>query len=202
LDLQAFDASYVDRLRGGDAETERHFFSYFGELIRIKVRSRLRSHQFAEDVRQETLLRVLRALRSPDGIRSPERLGAFVNAVCNNVLLELFRAQRRHPLPADATSRLAEETGSSPEDRFLERERQIHVRRIIDGLSTRDRRVLRALFIEERDKDEVCAALGVGRDYLRVLLHRAKAEFRRRYLEQQPVRAGRNAGRAARSVGS
>lgn len=202
MNLQAFDASYLDRLREGDAETEHHFLAYFGELIRIKVRSRLRSRQLAEDVRQETFLRVLRALRSPESIRSPERLGAFVNSVCNHVLLELFRAQRRHPPAPDETPSLADETSPSPENRFLDRERQMQVRRIIDGLSSRDRRVLRALFIEERDKDEVCRALGVGRDYLRVLLHRAKGEFRRHFLEQQESRPKGGAGRQARAVGS
>jgi RNA polymerase sigma-70 factor (ECF subfamily) len=52
------------------------------------------------------------------------------------------------------------------------------VRRVLDGLSERDRGLLRAVFLEERDKDEVCTELGVDRDYLRVLLHRAKSSFR------------------------
>jgi RNA polymerase sigma-70 factor (ECF subfamily) len=43
---------------------------------------------------------------------------------------------------------------------------------------------LRAVFLEERDKDEVCTELGVDRDYLRVLLHRAKASFRAVYSKQ------------------
>jgi RNA polymerase sigma-70 factor (ECF subfamily) len=34
------------------------------------------------------------------------------------------------------------------------------------------------IFIEERDKDDVCRELGIDRDYLRVLLHRAKMRCR------------------------
>jgi RNA polymerase sigma-70 factor, ECF subfamily len=55
------------------------------------------------------------------------------------------------------------------------------VRHVLDDLSERDRSLLRAVFLEERDKDEVCAELGVDRDYLRVLLHRAKGTFRAMY---------------------
>ena len=36
---------------------------------------------------------------------------------------------------------------------------------------------MRAVFFEQRDKNEVCMELGVSREYLRVLLHRAKQQF-------------------------
>ena len=41
---------------------------------------------------------------------------------------------------------------------------------------------MRWLFFEERDKDEICRELNVDRNYLRVLLHRAKSKFRDRFL--------------------
>src|SRR5690606_6035759 len=100
VSLQSFDGLYVRRLRDRDPDTERHFAAYFGELLRIKLRARLRDRQLVEEACQETFVRVLRVLRSADGIREPERLGAFVNAVCGNVLQELYRSERRHR-PAD-----------------------------------------------------------------------------------------------------
>jgi RNA polymerase sigma-70 factor (ECF subfamily) len=193
VNFQAFDAAYLDRLRAADPETERNFVSYFSELILIKLRSRLRSRQLAEDIRQETFLRVFRVLRSPEGIRSPERLGAFVNSVCNNVLLEFLRSQSRHPQPSDETPALTDDETPGPEERLITEERKASVRQVLDSLPPRDKRVLRALFLEDRDKDEVCAQLGVGRDYLRVLLHRAKNQFRDIYRERgagRPAAAG------------
>jgi RNA polymerase sigma-70 factor (ECF subfamily) len=47
----------------------------------------------------------------------------------------------------------------------------------------KDRKILSWLFFEERDKGEICANLRVDREYLRVLLHRAKARFREDYLK-------------------
>jgi RNA polymerase sigma-70 factor (ECF subfamily) len=185
LELQGFDAAYLERLRSGHPETEKHFASYFGTLILIKLRSRYRCRNIIEDVRQETFRRVLKAVHAPLGIRDPERLGPFVNTVCNNVVHEFLRSESRHRPTADEPDPPAEGTDCDPEATLISEERKRWVRRIVEELPERDRRVLRALFLEERDKDEVCAAFGVSRDYLRVLLHRAKAQFRAHYVERQ-----------------
>ena len=58
---------------------------------------------------------------------------------------------------------------------------------MIDDLPPKDRELLQSV-LEEREKDEVCRQLGVNRDYLRVLLHRAKNQFRERYAEQEKER--------------
>lgn len=185
MQFMAFDAPYLERLQRGDAGTERHFASYFGELIRLKLRSRLSSKEAIEDVTQETFVRVLALVRAKDGIRQPERLGALVNSVCNHVLMEHYRAHRR------MDSSLDEE----PEQSFVDErisvsgllavdETEQMVRRILGELSERDRRLLQSVLLEERDKDEVCAELGLSRDYLRVLVHRAKQSFKSWYLRQ------------------
>jgi RNA polymerase sigma-70 factor (ECF subfamily) len=62
-------------------------------------------------------------------------------------------------------------------------EEEQKVREILDKLPERDRRLLREVFLEERDKDEVCRNFGVDREYLRVLLHRAKQAFKSTYLK-------------------
>jgi len=94
LDVNSFDQEYVQRLREGDPETQRHFTRYFGELLNVKLRNRVRSPHLIEEVRQETFLRVLLIVRR-DGVDHPERLGAFVNSVCNNVVLETFRREQQ-----------------------------------------------------------------------------------------------------------
>jgi RNA polymerase sigma-70 factor (ECF subfamily) len=58
------------------------------------------------------------------------------------------------------------------------------VRQILNELTERDRRLLQAVLLEERDKDEVCAEFGISREYLRVLLHRAKQSFKSFYISR------------------
>src|SRR4051794_8984569 len=70
--FHSFDADYLDRLANGDAAIERHFSLYFGDLLSLKLRVRIRSAQLVEDIRQETLLRVLQIVRTR-GVDHPER---------------------------------------------------------------------------------------------------------------------------------
>jgi RNA polymerase sigma-70 factor, ECF subfamily len=182
----SFDGEYVRRLIAEDPETERHFTEYFGDLLSLKLRSRLRSPALVEDARQETFVRVLTALKKKGSLASPESLGAFVNAVCNNVLLETYRSNGR-------TSAMDEDTDEpeapepSAEWQVLKLEERVKVREAIAALPPKDKDLIRWLFFEERDKDDICRELQVDREYLRVLLHRAKQRFRERFAsgEQQ-----------------
>jgi RNA polymerase sigma-70 factor (ECF subfamily) len=172
-----FDHEYLARLRDGDAETEDHFVAHFANVIRLSLRYRLRSWQLIEDIRQETFLRVLNFLRSDRSMDHPERLGAYVHSVCINVMMELLRASTRHPpMPEDAHN-VADQRVNT-ESRVVTRERKEMVRVLLDELSVKDREILRAVFLEEAEKNEVCERFGVDRDYLRVLVHRAKVRFR------------------------
>ncbi len=193
--FDAFDDSYLERLRQGDFRTEEHFVRYFSELIQLKLRSRLSSRQAIEDVRQETFARVFAALRSSGGIREPERLGAFVNSICNNVLLEHYRsATRQDPLEEEDSQEVPDRTVDALTT-LVTKQTQENVRRVIEELPERDRRLLKEVFLEERDKDEVCHNFGVDRDYLRVLLHRAKLSFRSMYLKRAVARGSPQGGK-------
>jgi RNA polymerase sigma-70 factor (ECF subfamily) len=182
LQFESFDSAYVDRLRSGDFPTQEHFVAYFSRLIHLKLRSRLRSPQDIEDVRQETFVRVFAALRKDQGIREPERIGAFVNAVCANVLRERYRLPSAEPLE-DGHIEIPDK-GVDMIDIIAFKQTQEKVREILEELPERDRRIIREIFIEERDKDDVCRDYGVNRDYLRVLLHRAKRVFKSHYLSK------------------
>jgi RNA polymerase sigma-70 factor, ECF subfamily len=183
LQFFAFDAAYLERLRSGDARTEEHFVSYFGELIQLKLRSRLNSREAIEDVRQETFVRVLVLVRSAHGLREPDRLGAFVNSVCNHVLLEHYRSKNKTEsfLDGDTEASLVNHEPSALS--LLEtKDAQRIVHRILTELTDRDRRLLQSVLLDERDKDQVCAELGITREYLRVLVHRAKQSFKSLYI--------------------
>jgi RNA polymerase sigma-70 factor, ECF subfamily len=181
-----FDKAYFRRLQERDPPTEAHFVGYFRDLLQIKLRSRLSSRQAIEDIQQETFARVLSAVRSQAGIREPERLGAYVNSVCNNVLLEFYRASARNPQdqsePPDRPDKGIDLDGFLVTKQTCER-----VREVLNQLSEKDRRLLRAVFLEEEDKDQVCRDFGVDRDYLRVLLHRAKQNFKAIYEKEAPA---------------
>jgi RNA polymerase sigma-70 factor (ECF subfamily) len=185
VQFHAFDSSYLEKLKSGDFRTQEHFVSYFSELIRLKLSRRMNSAAEVDDARQETFVRVFATLRKEGGIREPERLGAFVNSVCNNVLLEYYRSGSK-----DASSEDEEAEANIPDpalsvvDVIANREAQRQVREVLNELEEKDRQLIKEVFFDERDKDEVCRDLGVDREYLRVLLHRAKKSFKTLYLKK------------------
>ncbi len=172
-----FDRDYLARLRDGDQETERHFVTHFTNVIRISLRYRLRSWELIDDIRQETFLRVLNFLRSDRNLDRPDRLGAYVHSVCINVMMELLRASTRHPPMPDDAETVADQKMNT-EGSLVTRERKDLVREVLAAMAEKDQMILRAVFLEEMDKSDICTRFSVDRDYLRVLVHRAKIRFR------------------------
>jgi RNA polymerase sigma-70 factor, ECF subfamily len=183
LEFHTFDASYVQRLTEGDPATESHFSLYFRKFISLKLNARRLSVSMAEDIQQETMLRVLKALRKGSGVSQPERFGAFVNSVCNNVMLEFLHKESRQPSGVENPPEMADERV----DMFaslVNQQRKQMVGQVLDGLASKDREILRLVFFEEAEREEVCKKLGVRSEYLRVLLHRAKEKFAAAYLRK------------------
>lgn len=178
--FHSFDADYLNRLQQGDSATQEHFVAYFSTLLRIKLAYRMKPEQ-VDDTRQETFERFFRALQEGK-IREPERLGAYVLSICKYVIKEDFRKKTRECLSIDSDDDICLPTFSVDMVGLISaKEKEQEVRHILDELSEHDRKLLRAIFLEERDKDEVCAEFGVSREYLRVLVHRAKQEFKKWY---------------------
>ncbi|MDP8979119.1 MAG: sigma-70 family RNA polymerase sigma factor [Acidobacteriota bacterium] len=177
MEFSSFNEDYVAKLAARDAEVEKHFTTYFTRLLVLKLRSRVRSRHLIEDVCQETFLRVLQVLHKDDGLHHPERLGAFVNNICNNVMLEKFREAGRHsPMPDDPPDQM--DTTIDLDHDIISQESKEIVERVLAELSQKDRELLRKILLEERDKDEVCREMNVTAEYLRVLLHRARQHFK------------------------
>ena len=182
LDFFPFDGEYLRRLLAADPVVEEHFAGYFGRLLTIKLRARKASRPDIDEMIQETFFRTLNILRSPSGLRNPDCLGPFVNSICNNVWHEHRRPKKVEQFP-DLFDEPASD-GPSAEASMISSELTAAVHSVLDRLSEKDRRILRAIFIEERSKDDVCREMNVDRDYLRVLLHRAKKMFKRLFLKK------------------
>ncbi len=151
------------------------------DRLRLKLRYKVLYHvghgcPEVDDIVQESLLRFLRA-EQRQSIRNTEELGAFLNGVCRNVILEYRRKVRREPI-ADPDIPIPD-AGIRPEAETLE------LRDAIDNglaeLAERDRNILRALYLEGKEKEEICKEWGMTDSQFRVVLFRAKERFRRVY---------------------
>ena len=132
-----------------------------------------------DDIVQEALMRFMVAARD-EKIHNQAAMGAFLNGICRNVVSEYRRRNMRdEPMPEV----VPEPPGKSiPEAELFELRDAIA--QGMEQLSERDRRVLRAFYLEEKSKDEILKQTGMTDENFRVVLCRAKERFRAIYLER------------------
>jgi RNA polymerase sigma-70 factor (ECF subfamily) len=185
-----FDDNYLRALKDRDQEAENQLIVHFSRPVQLKLQARLRSPELVQDARQETFLRVLSYFRSGKTLDNPASLPGFVHSVCHNVALELLRAHTRHEQMAENAPEPAD-MAPSPEGQMVTTERKQIVKRLLQELAERDRDLLRRVLLEEEDKDQVCREFGVDRNYLRVLLHRARIRFKAALLQMETRQTAR-----------
>ena len=151
------------------------------ERLRLKLRYKVLYHvghncPDADDLVQESIMRFLRA-EQRGSIRNTDEFGAFLNGICRNVILEYRRRRKREPVLEPDTP--LPDPGIKPEADTFE------VRQAIDNglteLAERDRMILRGLYLEGREKEEICREWGMTDAQFRVVLFRARERFRRVY---------------------
>jgi len=174
-----FDENYLKRLRAADPETTSHFHVYFTRLLHSKLRSRRLTQHVIDDLVQETFLRALRSILA-DEVREPASLGAYMNGICKYVLLEYYRDLGRVESMNGDDFDVADESIDLYHGVLIE-EIRTRVQRVLAQMNLRDAAILKAVIIDERDKDEICREHNVDRAYLRVLLHRALRLFKDLY---------------------
>jgi len=172
-----FDENYLRALANGDAEAENFLVAYFSRPVHVKLRVRLRSAELVQDAHQETFLRVLRYFHQGKTLDNPGSLPGFIHGVCNNVALEFLRFHTRHnQMPENGPEPPDPKCG--PEAQAVSEQQRRMVAQVLNEMPEKDRILLRRVCLDEEDKDSVCREYQVDRNYLRVLLHRARNRFR------------------------
>lgn len=143
----------------------------------------------AEDVAQETLLRVLDRLETFEG-RS--RFTTWVHKIAVRIALTELRRRRWKDVSLEGILESAEadlgvlaDSEAGPEESAAQRDILLRLKRIIsEELTEKQRRVLVAARIHGMPLEEVARRMGTNRNALYKLLHDARVKLKRR-LEQE-----------------
>lgn len=156
-----------------DENNPESFVARFRTPILAKARRRLWVRDLAEDVCQETMLRVVQFFRSGKRLDDPACLASFVLTVCDNVIHEVNRKNRDAQISEGWEPAYA---GPDPHSAVVTKQREELVWKILSKLRANDRELLMAV-LQETGKAELCRRFGVTEEYLRVIHHRARRRF-------------------------
>jgi RNA polymerase sigma factor (sigma-70 family) len=168
----------VNKIQQGDSAAETVLYEKFSPRIYFLALSELHSKDDAEDVRAETFLRVIQALR--DGkLRSADSLPSFVVGFALNIIREIVRHKYKTDSLEDYEYDRASE--GSLEDLFLNAETSRAIEKVVQKLKPREQEFLRLYYFQELSKEEISARLGIKEDRLRLIKSRTLQAFREMY---------------------
>jgi RNA polymerase sigma-70 factor (ECF subfamily) len=151
---------------------ERELCAEYAPRIRAYGMRHLRNASAADDLVQQVLLAVVRALRE-GRIEDTTRIGAYVLGTARNAAKDLRRGELRQQRIADADA-VAAIAAYVPSHAGVDR---LRLEACLGELDPRDVTIVPASFVEERDSDEIGSALQLSAGNVRVIRHRALARL-------------------------
>ena len=172
-------ADFVKRIGQGDRRAEEEFVRRYQRGLIYLLRRRTGDAQLALDLAQDTFRIAIEKLRrSP--IDQVDRVAGFLRGTALNLISAEVRKNTRRATTADSdvVDTIADDVAGPFENVSSEQVQRI-VRKLLDELPVaRDREILVRTYLEDRDKDLICEALGVDSAHYNRVLFRAKQRFR------------------------
>jgi RNA polymerase sigma-70 factor (ECF subfamily) len=168
----------VSKIQQGDSAAEAALYERFSPRIYFLALSELHSKDDAEDVRGETFLRVIQALREGK-LRAADSLPSFIVGFALNIIREHMRHKYKTDSLEDYEYDIASE--GSLENVFLDAETSRALEAAVKKLKPREQEFLRMYYYEELSKEEISARLGIKEDRLRLIKSRTLQSFREIY---------------------
>ena len=163
----------------GDRKAEAALFTRYYRPTLFILERKTGDRELAQDLCQEAFCITLERLRHQP-LSDPDKLSAFLHSTAVNLYIAEIRKADRRKTFTDQTLLDGVADGTQNQYRNLLRERSGEaVRRLIDAMDNgRDRMLLFQYYIEEKDKTQVCASLGLTHRHFDKVLFRAKQRFK------------------------
>ena len=171
-------ARLLGEVHAGNQSAEGELLARLQRPLTAVLRNRTGRAQVAEDLCQEALIVVLRAARE-GSIKEPEALVEYALGTARTLLLNDDRKQARQRTESDSDTIEAMD-GDVPSiaSQIEKRELRQRVKKVLSELnSERDRQVLYAYYLQEKDSGEVQASHNLDSIQLARILHRARKRF-------------------------
>jgi RNA polymerase sigma factor (sigma-70 family) len=171
-------AALVNRIREGDSAAMAELYVVFAKGIRYFLLRNLGPDDLDDKV-HDCFVIVTQAIRNGD-LREPERLMGYVRTVVKRQIaasIDTAVQQRRNRVDFEDSMFSMSDWRENPERSVMERQRAEIARKVLNGISRRDREILHRFYVQEQTQERICAEMGLTYNQFRLLKSRAKARF-------------------------
>ena len=173
------------RARNGDEKAVLEIFNYMYPHVAKLVQANLPVRESAEDLIQQVCVKVTTHLHQFSG-KVP--LLHWVSRIAVNTCLNQIRHEKRRPEVrladlSEEEAAVVEHLASTHDeinasDQFAAREL---VDRLLETLKPKDRLLMRLMYLEGRQIEDIAAITGFNKAMIKVRVFRARAQLRKRY---------------------
>ncbi len=143
-------------------------------LYRLALRITLK-HEEAEDIVQETLIKVWNKRDDLDNIDSLE---AYCLTICRNLSLDHLKRKDTHTESLDDATH---DENLGPYEQMLQKDRVELVRRLVNHLPEKQRSCMQLRDFEGKTYKEIATILNISEDQVKVNIFRARQTIKQKY---------------------
>ncbi len=144
---------------------------------RARIDARNSADASAEDVAQEALIAIVRAL--PSYRDDHAGFSAFAFGIAAHKVADFYRKRQREPVTSVAEFPSIPDTGAGPERSVLDAEQRRKIRQLLATLSENQREILIHRLVSGLSSEETAQVLATTPGAVRVAQHRALERLRR-----------------------
>src|ERR1700691_3319186 len=171
-------AALVTGVREGDPAAMAELYGIFAKGIRYFLLRNLGPEDLDDKV-HDCFIIVAQAIRNGD-LREPERLMGYVRTVVKRQIaasIDIAVHQRRSRVDFEDSMVSLSDWRDNPERSVIARQRAEIARKVLNGVSRRDRDILNRFYVLEQSQEQICADMVLSYNQFRLLKSRAKARF-------------------------
>ena len=152
------------------------------ELFRLALRITL-NHADAEDVVQETMMKVWNRRESWNEIESME---AFCLTICRNLALDRQKRMENQNATLDEGHDRADRSyASNPEEQAVQRDRVALVRKLMEQLPEKQRTCMQLRDVEGKAYKDIAIVMGITEQQVKVNIFRARQTIKQKFNEYE-----------------
>lgn len=170
------DQQYICRVRQGDTKAFAALVNQYKDLVFTLSLKMLKDREEAEEVAQDTFVKIHQALNKFNGT---SKFSTWIYKVTFNTCLDRLKKNKRSQRAAQPVHAIEGESLPSLNilDSIEERDRKKMIRDCLDRLPGEDSFLLTLYYFDEMSMEEIATIIGINANNVKIRLFRSRKKF-------------------------